>query len=122
MLLPVLLAVGCHHMPNSPDNGPWHVSLQVSPPSPSPLDQARFTVRVVDHSGRPVDGAQVTLKMTMATMDMGTTILPLQASGPGEYSSTGSFGMAGKWNMAITVSLGGRSETQTISYDLNPGS
>lgn len=121
-LLPVLLVLalaGACHMPLRPNNGPWQLVLTMSPPNPSSLDQVKFTLRVVDAKGHPVNDAQASLALTMATMDMGTNLIPLSPAGDGQYTGTGTFSMGGKWNCKITVMSGGHTETQTTSYQIS---
>ena len=106
-----------------------------SPPSPaaaavevacaseaSPLRQ-RCTVRLTDRaSGRPVDGATVTLSADMPSMPLAHGVGPVTAPpGPraGTYAGTLELEMSGRWVVAVRIA-GPVTDQVTHTLDVNP--
>ncbi|HVA64659.1 MAG TPA: FixH family protein [Terriglobales bacterium] len=117
-LLPALVAAaGCHAVPSAA--APWKLTLTTTPQDPAILSDTRFQLQVATAAGAPVEGATVTLDLVMATMDMGPNRVALGAQGGGRYAGAGHFTMAGDWNCRVTVTLGGRSQTQTFHYKVS---
>jgi hypothetical protein len=82
-----------------------------SEPSPPRTGDNRFEVTVKDKSGKPVSDAAVSLAFYMPPMpsmqmpEMRNTV-KLTSTGNGVYRGEGSVGMAGAWDVTITVMRG----------------
>jgi len=82
-----------------------------SEPSPLRTGDNRFEVVVKDKSGKPVSDAAVSLAFYLAPMPsmqmpaMRNTV-KLTSAGNGAYRGEGSVGMAGAWDVTITVTRG----------------
>jgi RND family efflux transporter MFP subunit len=84
-----------------------------SVPDPAKVGENQFEVMVKDPTGKPVDGADVSLQFFMAampTMNMPAmrNEIALKPAGPGNYTGTGQVTMAGKWNVTVIVKQGGK--------------
>ena len=69
-------------------------------------------VRVTDKSGKPVTDAQVSLQYTMAMPGMVLTKAEARQSKDGIYETQVNFGMAGEWDVAVSVRRSGQKEIQ----------
>jgi hypothetical protein len=76
------------------------VQLTITPDSPGPNV---FNAQVLTSSGVAVTNVQVVLQATMLDMDMGTSVLPLQADGKGGYSASGNLSMSGNWQLRLVI-------------------
>ncbi len=83
--------------------------------APSPPQKGNNTVRVklVDQSGKPLTGAQVTVTFFMAAMPaMGMaamkTVVQAGDKGGGVYEGIGSLGSGGTWQVTITAIQNGQ--------------
>lgn len=65
-------------------------------------------VTLTDERGRPVDGADVYLELTMDMICIGGGAPIASADGPGQYSLTTVFPMAGDWEVVVVADVGGR--------------
>jgi RND family efflux transporter MFP subunit len=84
-----------------------------SVPDPPKVGENQFDVMVKDPTGKPVDGADVSLQFFMAAMP--TMNMPamrnevkLSPAGGGVYRGTGQVMMAGRWDASVTVTRGGQ--------------
>src|SRR5216683_3128276 len=84
-----------------------------SVPDPAKVGENQFEVMVKDATGKPVDGADVSLQFFMAAMP--TMNMPamrnevkLSPAGGGVYRGTGQMMMAGRWDASVTVTRGGQ--------------
>jgi nitrogen fixation protein FixH len=84
------------------------------PSGPVVLDQATFTVTLTDAGGKPVDGADVYLDMSMAAMKMGTNKPVASPAGNGVYRALGTFDMAGDWTITVHAAVGGKDHAATF--------
>lgn len=82
---------------------------------PSPAQKGSNTVRVklTDHAGKPIAGAQVTVTFSMAAMpEMGMaamkTVIKNADKGGGMYEGKGDLGSGGMWQVRITAQQGGK--------------
>ena len=87
-------------------SGNLSVRLQTSP-APPQAGRTRFTATVRTAAGAPVNGASVTLGLSMPSMGMGGPTLTLRSQGKGVYSGVADLGMAGDWQADVTVSRRG---------------
>ena len=87
------------------------MDLSTQPAQPKFGSKTTFRVRITDHGGAPITGAQVKASLVMPLMDMGKNEFPMKDIGGGKYEGTGEFSMAGEWEVNITASAGGRTGT-----------
>lgn len=87
-------------------------------PTPPVGGENEFTVSVKDSAGKPVVGADVSVLLLMPAMpamhmpEMKNTVALKPAEGkdatPGTYIGRGQVPMAGRWNVTVSVNVGGR--------------
>jgi hypothetical protein len=83
------------------------VELTSSPSRPGTNGQTEYVVRLVDGTGRPVPGAQVTLRGGMA--DGMSVVAPLRPAGAaGVYRGRVLFLMEGRWELTLRVAREGK--------------
>jgi len=83
------------------------VELTSSPSRPGTSGQTEYVVRLVDGTGQPVIGAQVTLRGGMA--DGMSVVAPLRPAGePGMYRGRVIFTMEGRWELTLRVAREGK--------------
>ncbi len=83
------------------------VELTSSPSRPGTADQTVYVVRLVDGTGQPVIGAQVTLRGGMA--DGMSVVAPLRPAGEaGIYRGRVLFTMEGRWDLTLRVAREGK--------------
>ena len=87
-------------------------------PTPPTAGQTTFTVVAKDANGKPITGADVSVEFVMPPMgamgEMKNTVALKASTDPklaaeGTYAGTGHIMMAGKWNVAVDVRVGGKS-------------
>ena len=81
----------------------FKLSVSFDPPQPLMSKKTKFTLKVADASGAPVDNAKVNAALVMPLMDMGKNEFPLAAKGGGTYEGTGQFTMSGEWEVVCTA-------------------
>lgn len=115
-LLLGVIATGCAPSPSAT------VAAEVTcAPEGSALRQ-RCRVRLTDRrSGRPIEGARVTLHADMPSMPLAHSVRPVTAApaGPGTYQGTLELEMAGRWVVAARIA-GPVSDQVTHALDVNP--
>lgn len=83
------------------------VELTSQPEQPRTKGKTSYTVRLIDPTGAPVTGAQVTLSGRMA--DGMSLLAPLRAAlEPGVYRGEVLFTMEGPWELRVRVARQGR--------------
>ena len=91
-------------------------------PAPPAAGQTTFTVTAKDAQGKPITGAVVSVELVMPPMggmgQMKNTVALAAAKDPkvasaGTYVGEGSIMMAGKWNVTVSVKVGGKDVAQT---------
>ncbi|HEV8675341.1 MAG TPA: FixH family protein [Methylomirabilota bacterium] len=91
-------------------------------PARSPLEQ-RCSVRLTDrNSGRPLEGARVTLHADMPSMPLAHAARPVSAvpgARPGTYEGTLELEMPGRWVVAVRIA-GPVSDQVTRVLDVSP--
>jgi hypothetical protein len=75
--------------------------------SPKLNTSERFTVTLTDAQGKPVDGADVYLDLTMLVMPMGTNRPVAEAQGQGRYLATTAYTMLGEWQITVVAKVAG---------------
>lgn len=87
--------------------GGIRVELTSSPGRPGTNGQTEYVVRLVDGAGRPVVGAQVTIRGGMA--DGMSVVAPLRPAGEaGVYRGRVLFTMEGRWDLTLRVAREGK--------------
>ncbi len=87
------------------------MDLNTQPSQPKFASKTIFRVRITDHTGVAITGAQVQASLVMPLMDMGKNQFPLKEVGGGRYEGTGEFTMAGEWEVNITATQDDKSGT-----------
>lgn len=85
-----------------------------TPTAPAVLEEAAFRITLTDSAGTPVEGAEVDLEMTMTKMPMGSNRPIATPAGPGVYSATGVFDMAGPWKLTVHATVNGKEHVATF--------
>jgi len=101
--------------------GNLQVALQFTPNPPkiSGDPATQITVLVQGSEGQQIDGAQVHLRLTMVTMDMGNLDYSAHALGQGRYQAKVAFLMIGEWQVTVTLTPpGGAMVTTTFTVDV----
>ncbi len=118
----LLLCTGCGTHPEAalPQrlNPNLRVTLHTIPVQPRQLDPTTFTVRLVDASGKPIRNAGVHLNLAMPSMDMGKNEVVLKSAGPGVYTGTGRFTMAGAWQATVIEPHGSLAARQDFPIEV----
>ncbi|MBI3028579.1 MAG: FixH family protein [Candidatus Rokubacteria bacterium] len=100
-LLFCLAAAACSPSP------PVALDVNVSCVAEGPLLRQRCTVTLTDRgSGRPVEGAQVSLSADMPSMPLAHSVRPADATpatAPGTYHGTLELEMAGRWVVTVRI-------------------
>jgi hypothetical protein len=67
----------------------------------------QLVVTLTDAEGRPVDGADVYVDLTMLTMPMGTNRPIAEAQGEGRYLASTAYTMTGEWEVTVFATVDG---------------
>lgn len=90
--------------------------------TPSSYGSYTFTVTAQDTQGVPIQGAQVTLDLTMPTMAMSplhVTVPPMDPPVPGSYQARGVLSMIGQWQSQVSVLAPGASHPVQATFTFN---
>lgn len=107
-LLPVALLVACAAPPAPTRQEQTIDGVTITLES---VDQARinteqiFTISLADAQGRPIDGADVYLDLTMPAMPMGTNRPVADAQGEGRYRASTAYTMTGAWEITVVATI-----------------
>jgi hypothetical protein len=103
LLVLLILSAACNRKPVSESLKPmpWNVSVLTDPSPPVEGKATTFHVSLKDQAGQPLTTARVRVELVMPSMDMGKNEIPLDDQGNGSYIGTGSFTMAGPWNVIL---------------------
>lgn len=117
-VLLLIFATGCREQKTTEkaaQPSPWNLAMETAPAEPISGKPVTFNLKVTDRtSGQPVAGAHVQASLVMPTMDMGKNEFALNDKGAGEYSGTGTFTMAGPWNVVVEVKKDNQEAQQTF--------
>ncbi len=87
----------------------------VTTPAPLKPGNGVLDAYVVDANGQAVDDAVLTFTINMTNMNMGNSTTQPPLVGPGHYSKTVRFSMAGPWRVTVKIVRGG--VTNTVAFD-----
>lgn len=82
------------------------VGLETSASPPLNTSQ-ELIVTLADEAGRPIDGADVYLDLTMPAMPMGANRPEAAPEGQGRYRARTAYTMAGEWEIAVIFEVEG---------------
>lgn len=82
------------------------IGLEASASPPLNTSQ-ELIVTLADEAGRPIDGADVYLDLTMPAMPMGANRPEAAPEGQGSYRARAAYTMAGEWEIAVIVEADG---------------
>lgn len=85
-----------------------------APPQPVVNQQAVFVVTLTDAAGKPVDGADVYLDLSMGTMAMGSNTPIATAEGNGRYRAQSALDMAGDWTFTVHATVNNKDYEATF--------
>jgi hypothetical protein len=86
-------------------------------PAPAPvMKPLRLSVTLVDHSGQPLAGRDVTFELSMPSMAMAPNRPRVTATGDGVYAATTLLSMEGRWRLTVSVGGPGRPVTIPITF------
>jgi Cu(I)/Ag(I) efflux system membrane fusion protein len=92
-------------------------------PTPVRIGENRIQVTVTNRDGKPVSPAQVKLIFTMPMPGMLPATVPMKSGTMGTYETKVNLGMAGQWDLTITIQRPGQpSIQQTFSVVAGGGS
>lgn len=81
--------------------------------TPGQFGTYTFTISVLDTQGAPLQGAQVTMELSMPDMPMSplhVSLAPLSPPVPGVYQAGGVLSMLGRWQAAVKISPSGEAQ------------
>ena len=81
-------------------------------PEKTKAGENTLRLKITDKSGKPVTDAQVTFQYTMAMPGMVLSKAEAKHSKDGVYESKANFGMAGQWDVTVSVRRPGQKEIQ----------
>ena len=103
-LLLIGLTAGCSSDRNSALDDDvvvtWHIS-----PDPPEMGEATVTVTLADTTGRPIEGADVSLEGVMTHPGMAPSMAEARETAPGRYDAPLQLTMAGDWILLLEASL-----------------
>ena len=81
-------------------------------PEKTKAGENTLRLRIVDKSGKPVTDAQVSFQYTMAMPGMVLSKAEAKHSKDGFYDAKANFGMAGQWDLTVSIQRPGQKEIQ----------
>jgi hypothetical protein len=88
---------------------PYHFEVE---PNPAILGTSTMTITAKDRiSGKPAAGLKIQVRVSMATMDMGTEEPKVRETAPGKYQFKAAFSMKGLWSVMLNLPKTERSFT-----------
>jgi Cu(I)/Ag(I) efflux system membrane fusion protein len=81
-------------------------------PTPVRMGENRIQVTVADQNGKPVTNAQVQLTFTMPMPGMLPATVPMAAGKSGTYEAKVNLGMAGQWDLTVTIQRSGQPDVK----------
>ncbi|MCD0460088.1 FixH family protein [Roseiconus lacunae] len=101
VMLIVIATTGCESQQSTEPTGSAEVQLGSTPPSVGPCD---LTVTLLDASGSPLQGADLTVEGNMNHAGMKPSFAEMsETDEPGVYSGTIDFTMGGDWFLLINA-------------------
>jgi hypothetical protein len=110
---------GCGVAGQTQRQGDLTVTLETNPAIPMADRPTSFSV-TVQHGGRPLDGAYVTLERRMPGMDHDgdSGKLIAQSEGNGRYGALSSFSMGSRWDIVVAVTVADQ-QPQVVTFPLD---
>lgn len=102
VLLAFWAGFGCQ--PAAENKSDIHLSWEIEPDPPR-VGMSTITVVLEDSTGRPVEGAQVTLEGNMSHPGMQPVMTRAMETGPGRYAAKMDISMAGDWFVMVSSTL-----------------
>ncbi len=96
--------------------GPFTATLSADP-SPPKAGAVHLMVKLVE-SGKPVDGAVVTLVPSMPSMGHDLPEVVLKAAGGGLYQGDADLGMVGEYQAKVSVAQAGRTGEAVFAFSV----
>ena len=94
--------------------GPFQVTLTAVPEEPKE-GETQFVATIM-RDGKPVEGADVELALSMPTMNMGGPTVELDHKEGGRYEREANLSMGGMWQATVTVKDEGETGTATYTF------
>ncbi len=98
---------------------PPHIKVQFSPGPPRQGTET-MTIVLTDGSGKPVNGAKVSVATSMPTMSMSGPTVSAKPKGSGRYVATVSLAFATRWGFTVQARANGTVAKRTILLDVAP--
>lgn len=105
--------------PSGSGSGPTTVSLEVDPNPAAVNQEARLTLRLTDGAGNGVAGVKVAVTAEHSDMSMGQISGIVADAGNGNYTTSITPTMSGKWKVNVTVESGGATKQKTFEFSVN---
>jgi len=91
-------------------------------PTPARMGENRILLTVTDETGNPVLNAKVWLTFTMPMPGMTPATVPMTAGKSGTYEAKVNLGMAGQWDLTVTIQRSGHPDVkETFSVSAGAG-
>jgi len=91
-------------------------------PMPARMGENRILLTVTDETGNPVSNAKVPLTFTMPMPGMTPATVPMAAGKSGTYEAKVNLGMAGQWDLTVTIQRSGHPDVkETFSVSAGAG-
>ncbi len=81
-------------------------------PTPARMGENRVQVTVTDENGKPVSNVKVQLTFTMPMPGMIPATVSMTQGKPGVYEAKVNLGMAGQWDLTVTIQRSGQPDIQ----------
>lgn len=81
-------------------------------PTPARMGENRIVVTVTDAAGKPVSNAKGQLTFTMPMPGMMPATVPMAAGKAGTYEAKVNLGMAGQWDLTVTIQRSGQPDAK----------
>lgn len=95
--------------------GGMSLSLDVSPNPPLSMESSTLQIKLSDANQSPIQGAKITVDLSMPAMQMPMNNPKVTEVGQGIYTVDAMFTMAGEWQILIDVSA---DSTEVFSFPI----
>lgn len=98
---------------------PQSNTIKMLTPKDAKVGSNTLSFMMMDGSGKPLTGVDVTATVAMISMDMGTSHDKAVGDKRGQYSVPVTFAMQGPWRVTLNAKLpGGKQVTQSFDFDV----